>query len=454
MYRRLARHFYGFFDGLKGRRSFECQKSLDKTQFWKKSDLEKLKLFKLRALLKYAYENVPYYNQSFKESGVSADDLKSLKDLVKFPVLTKSVIRERLEDITAKNFPHSKLILWKTSGTTAMPVKFYRDRLDLSWAVGAELRGYGWAGYRIGDKIGRIWSFTPEETRRLSYRLEELFGREKTLNVKSLSERSMESFAGKMKRFRPDFIRGYSSTTNTFANFLIQNNHDGISPKAVFTSSATLYPHYRKTIEKVFNCKIYDYYACNEISHIAVQCGHNDGLHVCEENVLVETVDGEETVASGEEGKILLTNLNARGMPIIRYDVGDVGTMLADSCSCGRELRLMSVSGRTYEQFLHSDGSFTMFKDFKTFFGDMPIVEFQIIQEDYDDILIKIVPRPEYDESHTDFIVKNIKLRGPARIRVELVDSIELGPSGKIERVVSKFGGRYGYFGREAPSDS
>jgi hypothetical protein len=114
----------------------------------------------------------------------------------------------------------------------------------------------------------------------------------------------------------------------------------------------------------------------------------------------------------------------------------------------------MSVSGRTYEQFLHSDGSFTMIKDFKTFFGDMPIVEFQIVQEDHDTILVRIVPEPEYNESHTDFIVKNIKLRGPARIRVELVDSIKLGPSGKIERVVSRFGSRYGYFGREAPSDS
>jgi hypothetical protein len=111
-------------------------------------------------------------------------------------------------------------------------------------------------------------------------------------------------------------------------------------------------------------------------------------------------------------------------------------------------LSLVKVIGRTYEYFLHSDGSFTALKDFQTVFGSLPIHEFQIVQETYDALVVKIVPEPEYGTEHTDFILKNVKLRGPARIRVELVDSIPLGRSGKIERVVSKFGDRYDYFGR------
>jgi phenylacetate-CoA ligase len=450
MYRRIAGSLFAVFDGSKGRQASRCLRRLEKTQWLKRSELEDLKLKKLRALLKHAYDKVPYYHESFKRAGFRPEDFRKVEDLRMVPVLEKSDLRTHVPEMVAREFAKRRLVQWETSGTTALPVKFFRDREDVSWGVGAELRGYSWAGYRVGDRLARIWSLHPGTSAKFSFKVGQFFNRERVLDLKDVTESSMRVFAEDMQKFKPDFVRGYAMGICVFASFLLKNNSFKPSPKAIFTTATTLLPHYEKTIKQAFGCGIFDYYACSEVSHIAADCGENEGLHVSEENVLLETVDDSEPVADGEDGKVLLTNLNAFGMPIIRYDVGDVATIMSDSCSCGRELSLVKVVGRTYDYFLHSDGSFSALKDFQTFFEGLPIQEFQVVQETYDDLVVKIVPKLEYTAEHTEFIERNIKLRGRVRIRVELVDSIPLERSGKIKRVVSQFGERYDYFGRQA----
>jgi phenylacetate-CoA ligase len=443
LYRKLAGLLLVAFDNFEGRCVYRCRKHLEKTQWMKKRDLKQLQLKRLKALLKHAYENVPYYHRSFKNENFHPADIKCLEDLRRVPILKKSAIRKESDKIMVKNIPKSKMESWSTSGTTAAPVRFCRSKEDISWSVGAELRGYSWAGYEVGDKLALIWRIHPEYIRSFTFKPKSFLNRTKILDVNHLSEKNMVSFAKKMSRFKPDFIRGYSSSVNIFATFMLQNNHFKIGPRAIFTTSQTLLPHYRKAIEEAFNCKVYDYYASNEVSHIAAQCGQHEGLHIHEENIIVEIVDNDEPVSPGEEGRVLLTNLHSYAMPFIRYDVGDLGKIFRETCSCGRELSLLKPIGRTYEYFVNRDGSFTYLRDLQIVFEDLPIKDFQVIQESYDEIIIKIVTRPGYSKTHTDFILKRIKLLGSAKIRVELVDSIPLEASGKIRHTVSKIATKY-----------
>jgi len=253
----------------------------------------------------------------------------------------------------------------------------------------------------------------------------------------------MESFAKSLHRFEPDFIQGHSGSTNIFATFILENEHFKIRPKAIFTSCETLLPHYRKTIQEAFNCKVYDYYACSEVSHIAAQCGQHEGLHIFEENIVLETVKDDEHASSGEEGRVLLTNLHNYAMPFIRYEVGDSGKILPDICQCGRELSLFKPIGRTNEYFVNRDGSFIFLKDFPRVFEDLPIKDFQVVQESFGEIVLKIASRHSYTKAHTDFILKNITYAGSANIRIELVDSIPPDKSGKISHFLSKIATNY-----------
>ena len=443
MYTGLARLLSIAYDNLVERRVYECRRFLEKTQWLKKEELQRLQFMRLRALLRHAYENVPYYHEVFRKANLRPDSFKSLEDLSKVPVLKKSVVRENLDKMVAKNFSAKNLVSWKTSGTTAAPLEFYRTKSDLSWAIGAELRGYSWAGYKIGDKVALIWRFAQEQTRAFKFRISHLLKRNRILNVATISEGSMRSFAQRMHRTKPDFIRGYASSTNLFATFMLQNKHFKVCPKAVFTTGETLFPHYRRTIEEAFKCKVYDYYASNEMSHMAAQCGQHEGLHITEENVFLEIVKDDESASSGEEGKIVLTNLHNFGMPLIRYDVGDLGTVFSDTCSCGRELSLVKPVGRIYEYFADRNETFTYLRDFQTIFEDLPIQDFQVVQESRDEIVIKIVRRPGYSKAHTNFILKNVKYFGQSKVKVELVNSIPLEKSGKIRHNVSKLSTKY-----------
>lgn len=425
-------------DNFKGKHVDKCGKYLEKTQWMQGQDLKRLQLKRLKALLRYAYENVSYYHASFKSKRLRPEDIQCLEDLHKVPILKKSEIRRELDRMIPENISKEELIVRYTSGTAASPVKFYTGKKDFDWALGAELRAHSWAGYELGDKIAYVWMYEPEEIRSLQFRLYNLVMRRKILDVYYMSEETMASFAIKMVRFRPDFILGYSGSTNLFANFLLQNGHYMIRPKAVFTSASTLLPHYRRAIEEAFKCKVYDFYGSREVPSIAAQCGHHEGLHVTEENIMLEIVEDDEPVSPGEYGRILLTNLHSYTMPFIRYDIGDLGQIFPEVCSCGRELSLLKPIGRTYEQFRNSDGSFTCLRDFQVVFEDLPIKDFQVEQKSADNIVIRIVGRSGYGRAHTDFILRNIKLRGRAETTVELVDSIPTEKSGKTLHIIKK----------------
>jgi phenylacetate-CoA ligase len=340
--------------------------------------------------------------------------------------------------MVSTDYSKANLELFTTSGTSATPLRFYRSIMELSWARGAEFRAYGWAGYRLGDKLALIWGFEPEQTRSFTFRFYHLFTRQRILNVNIMSDKSMSSFAGSLVRLKPDFVKGYSAASNVFANYLLKNQQFKIQPRAVFTSAATLLPHHRKAIEKAFNCKVYDFYGSREISGIAAQCGQHEGLHVSDENVVLETVKDGEAASVGEDGQIYLTNLHSHAMPFIRYDIGDTGRSLPDECPCGRKLSLMKPFGRTYEYLANSDGTFTTLRDIQQVFEDLPIVDFQIAQEDYDEIVVRIVARSGYNQTHTNFIAEHLKLRGKAKIRVELVNTILKEKSGKTRHIITK----------------
>ncbi len=401
---------------------------------------------KLKTFLRHAYENVPYYHESFKKNGFHPSSFSGLGDLQKIPVLQRSELRLKLNELVAENAKKSNLISSKTSGTTATPVNFYRSKIDITWDMAAWLRGLGWAGFESGAKLVYIRLFEPNDSlASVRSRLERRVKRWRLLGGYDFSEKSMASFCSKNRNFKPDYVLGGAGPTNIFAVFLLENTQFKMRPKAVVTYGETLLPHYRRTIEEAFKCKVFDWYGSTEIAHIASQCGHHKGLHVADENVFLEIEKDGESAAPGEEGKILLTNMNSFAMPLIRYDIGDRGKMLADDCPCGRKLSLVTPVGRTCEYFVHSDGSFTFFRDLQTVLGDLPIEDFQIVQSSYDEIVIRIVKRADYTNIHTDFILKHVRLlvSDKVKVRVELADSVPLIGFGKVPHYVSKIPTKY-----------
>jgi len=426
------------YDKFEHRNVYRNRKYLEKSQWLRNEDIKRLQTKKVKALLVHAFENVLFYRESFKKAGFHPSHFRTLDDLCKVPVLKKPAVRSDVGGLMALDVSRRNLKAWFTSGTTAAPIKLFRDHTDVGWGVAAELRGFGWAGYDIGDKLGLIWNVRPNRARSLKFKIGNRLRRCKFLNISHLSEKSFEVFALSLHRFQPEFIRGHAGSVSLFASFLLKYGRFKIRPKAVITSCETLLSHYRRTIEAAFGCKVYDYYGSVEVSHVGAQCGCGEGFHVTDENVFVEVAKNGERASVREKGDVLLTNMQGYAMPFIRYDVGDTGRTIGNDCSCGRELSMLEVFGRTNEYFVTKEGSSVFLKDFQRFFNDVPITDFQVLQSSLDEIIVKIVPKLGFSDRHSDFIVRNLNYVGSAKVRVELVDSLGPQKSGKIRHIVSK----------------
>ena len=106
-------------------------KWLEKTQWWKPSEIKELQDKKLRALIRHAYENVPYYHKLFRKLHLKPDDIKEEEDLQKLPILRKEDIRKNFSELLARDFKRWKPKLNATSGSTGEPLKYYLSLIHI-----------------------------------------------------------------------------------------------------------------------------------------------------------------------------------------------------------------------------------------------------------------------------------------------------------------------------------
>jgi phenylacetate-CoA ligase len=133
-------------------------KFLQKSQWWSEAKLKEYQNKKLRELIKHSYENVPYYTELFDSLNLTPSDINTTDDLVKLPILTKETIRENFKNgkIIAKNIPIKELMLRGSSGSTGEPLQYYITKDAYSFNIAANLRGWYWMGYRLGDKYIKL----------------------------------------------------------------------------------------------------------------------------------------------------------------------------------------------------------------------------------------------------------------------------------------------------------
>jgi len=123
-------------DVVLGRSVSKHLKFLDKSQWWSPEELKEYQNEKLRALVKHAYTNVPYYHNLFKERKLIPDDIKTTDDLLKLPMLTKEIIRKNFPHrIVARSIPKKQMMFQGSSGSTGEPLQYYITKDAYSFNV-------------------------------------------------------------------------------------------------------------------------------------------------------------------------------------------------------------------------------------------------------------------------------------------------------------------------------
>ena len=428
----------------------KCLAELEESQWWPRERIEELQAERLQRLIGYAYDHVPYYRRLMDERGLKPHDIQSTADLAKLPMLTKDSIRANFDDIRAEGYPRSALLPSRTGGSTGEPLLFYSTKSAMyNHGYARVLRSMGWAGIRLGDRTVSVCLIRQPETarertlRRLNQRLQRTIEVETT----SISEQTMPGIVQMLHRVRPRALGGYPSVIAHFASFIKDSGRPAPIVRSILTGGEQLFEHQRELIREVFHSEPYSRYGSNEAYEMAAECAEHSGLHVHAEGIIAEVVDdGGKLALPGQQGHILVTSLLNYGMPFIRYENGDDGSLATSSCPCGRGLPLLgTLLVRTSDLIYTPSGKRVAGVSLQpSRLAILGVTKYQLVQEDLDRVVIRvIVPSVTEPEGQAEVgrriedVLRRV-LGNDMRIEVKFTAHIEPTVAGKYVTVISR----------------
>ena len=323
-------------------------------------ELEALQLERLKDMVAYAYDNTVYYKRAFDEAGVKPGDIESLDDIAKFPFCDKKTEREtqHVGSFFGEmcSVPEEEVIFMATSsGSTGVPTvsPFTQEDFDL-WQD-TEARLFWQAGMRPNDRYVHGLNFA------LYVGGPDVIGAQR-LGALAIWVGAVPSdrLLFVLKQYQPTIIW----TSPSYAWHLGEiAKEKGFDPKEDFNIHTIIVAgeaggsikSTREAIENLWGAKVVDFYGLSDIyGACAAACEAHDGLHIVEDQILVETVDPTtgEVLAPGETGELVYTTLCKKARPMIRFRTGDIGYVSTDTCECGRTLARIHVTGRKDEMFI------------------------------------------------------------------------------------------------------
>jgi len=420
---------------------------LNQSQWYSPAEIRELQEIKLRQLVRHLYLHVPYYAEILQARDLVPEDIRTIEDLQKLPLLTKTDIRENLYfDLFSDNHRKHEMLKIATSGSTGEPLVVYAERRQLEMRWASTFRAAEWTGWRFGDRQARLWHQTLGMSRSQVFKeyVDAWFMRRLFIPAYEMNDANLMELVDRLKRFRPVLIDGYAEIFNFLAHYARRHGIKGLEPKAIMTSAQIMPPQVREVIESEFRTHVFDKYGSREFSGIAYECDHHNGHHVMAESYIVEILKDGRPAKAGQLGEVVITDLNNFVVPLVRYRIGDLAVAVDpnDVCSCGRGLpRIGRIEGRAQAIVLCANGTWLPGTFFAHFFKeyDFSVRHYHVVQREEGAIELKIVPEAGYSRSVEEQIVQGLKkfIGERMRIDVQLVDQIPLVRTGKRTGVVS-----------------
>ncbi len=424
----------------------EFQERLAILERLERASIEEVRDWQMRqldSLIYHAHASIAFYRKRFERSGVKPENVRTLSDLRRIPILTREQVHSHFNQLHAPRELSNKVRLGHTSGTTGSPLGFYWDREVEWWNTVVYTRHRDWLGVRRGERYASILGrmVVPRRQARPPYWRLNRASNQLIFSAFHLHEANLPEYVTALRDFRPVMLEAYPSTAFVLARFLVASGEQ-IPLRAVHCSSETLLPLQRETIEKAFDCSVFDYYGCAERVIAAGECEEHNGLHVFEPYGITEILDADgEPCPPGVHGRLVLTGLHNRLMPLIRYEIGDTSAFVAGDCPCGRSWRRIDpITTKAEDIVVTPDGRFISSSVLTHPFKPMDnIAASQIVQESPDRIVVRIVRRPGYTDDDSKKLLGGLQARvgGDIAIDLEFVDEIPRGKSGKFRWVVS-----------------
>ena len=353
-----------------------------------KNENELLELQARKLLL--VLQNAKDKSQFYKSIDFNSTEVNTLSILKKFPILTKEILKNEAEKLLTK--PKDTLIKCCSSGSSGVMSAVYLTPQELGVAQATQLHWWNWAGYKSGEKLLQT-GMTPK--RGVVKSIKDCLFNTIYIPAFSLSEKEILSILNSIKNDKYT-LAGYASSMYVFAKIALKYNLN-ITFKRALSWGDKLFDHYRENITRAFKCKTFDTYGCSEGMLISAQ-KDLDFQYIMTQNVYIEIVDdnGNE-VPDGQIGHVLVTNLNAFAMPIIRYKLGDLAVKLPkEKYPTKRDFAyplLKMIVGRDTDLVKTPSGKVLIVHTFTGILEFYPeIKQFRIIQKNINGIDVEYIP--------------------------------------------------------------
>ncbi len=405
---------------------------------------------KLSALLHHAYEHVPYYRRVFDERQLHPRDIREPSDLEQLPLLTKSLIQENAGELRAQYVPprFGRIRRERTGGSTGQPITLYVD--DESWSMGVATvdRFHELCGWKPGNSIATLLTrrLRPQLNRPIRDNLIDWAINRTQFHTYGISEIDAIDYLRHLGTLRPKMLFGYRSALVLLAQLAREHGHN-VRPGMIVSTGEVLMPADRQVLESTFQCAVFDRYGATEAALLTTECPTYHQRHINTDVHVVEFLRDGRPVSPETPGMIVVTNLHSFAMPLIRYVLGDVGTPSGEPCECELPFPIMrSMEGRALDFIKAPSGRLFHASVFHSVLDwRRGIRQWQAVQVTADELVIQLVPAPDFDPKIVAAIESMITrhLDAGFRVDVRVVDQIEIGLSGKFRTTMSRVPGTF-----------
>jgi phenylacetate-CoA ligase len=415
-----------------------------------RGSLEALQLKRLRDTVQ-RLEQVPFYHAKFVKSGLKPDGIKSTADIGRLPFTTAADLRE--------NYPYGLLAvsreevlrLHTSSGTTGKPKALFFSRRDVDTAAELLARAFCMTGVTRRDVFQNMMSYGLFTGGLMMHYGAEKVGCMVIPSGPGTSERQLML----MQDFGTTVVHVTPSYAFYFADFLEKKGIDPrkqLALRKAFVGAEPYTEETRRKIEAALGVDVYNSYGLTEMNGpgVAFECEGKCGLHVWEDNFVVEIINPAtgEPAGDGQTGELVLTSINREAMPLLRYRTRDLSSIIPEPCACGRtHRRIHRISGRS-DDMLIVRGVNVFPQQIERVLMSIPQIgrNYLILLEGLDDMTVKVELSPSAFDGQVERLTElqnqvAEKLRAELYVRpkVDLVASGSLPVTeGKAKRVIDK----------------
>jgi phenylacetate-CoA ligase len=416
---------------------------------------------RLHELVAHAIAESPYYRETL------GPDARS-KPLNELPTLTKATLMEQWDRIVcdprltladvaahaggpnAAEPLHGEFQVFSTSGASGLRGLFVYDAREWEVALAGTLRALARTGTRPDHRTVGIGAppgvhMSP----RIFAALQAGPGDAPRLSALT----PVDEMVVALNAYQPEVLLGYSSVATLLAAEQIAGRL-AIAPRIIALGSEPVTAETRARVQLAWSIDPGEYYASTELPALAASTPqHPRALELFEDLHVFEIVDEDNSpVPPGTPGvKVLLTNLDNRTLPLIRYELADRVTESPEANPAGRPYRhLAGIDGRTADTltFPGRSGSTVALLPLRMGapFARLPEVrQFQIVH-DPARLEIRVVLDPAAPHDTPDR-VRGVVLRVldaagavPPEVTVTRVRELEreAGPAAKLKLIISR----------------